>query len=115
MASEEKAEGALTIEKALQAMLQRARKNGASRYLMKRLQMQVNKFKDIFRVELGRDPPARVPPMVIELIDETTVDAHRVPARTFAPLQQQFLQEHMEILLRTGVIQASASNATSPI
>ena len=94
----------MTIEEAIMAMLQRAQDNGASEYLMRRLREQVDKYKDIFRVELGRDPPARVPPMVIELIDETTVDTHRVPARTFAPLQQRFLQEHVEFLLRTGVI-----------
>jgi hypothetical protein len=68
-----------------------------------------------FRVELGKDPLARVTPMVIELINETTVDSHRVPARTFAPLQQRFLKEHVEFLLRTGVVQVSQSNVTSPI
>ena len=63
----------------------------------------------------GNDPPANVPPMEIQLIDETKVDSHRVPARTFAPLQQRFLNEHVEFLLRIGVIKKSKSNITSPI
>ena len=44
--NEEKAEGSTTIDEAIQAMLERARDNGAFRYLMKRLrEQQVNKFK----------------------------------------------------------------------
>ena len=51
------------IDEAIEMMLKRAADNGASRNLMRSLRDQVESYKDIFRMELGNDPPAKVPPM----------------------------------------------------
>jgi hypothetical protein len=48
---------------ALANMLRRAESNGASTETMRRL-------TNVFRLKLGNDPPARVKPMVIEMIQD---------------------------------------------
>ena len=58
------------MEGALADMLRRAESNGASTETMRRLTVIVSQYKDVFRLELGNDPPARVEPMVIEMIED---------------------------------------------
>ena len=44
-------------------------------------------------MELGRDPPAKVEPREVQLIEADDLKMRR--ARRFAPLQMQFLDEHV--------------------
>ena len=50
------------------------------------------------------DPPVRVTPLKIELIDETIQERRGGRPRTFVPLRRQFLDEHLKLLLKIGVI-----------
>ena len=102
------------LELALVAMLRRAEENGAAPATVARLKEVVMKYEDIFRLELGHDPPARVEPMVIELLDESGV-ATQPRARRFAPLQMEFLHQHVEMLLRMGVVRRGTGAHASPV
>ena len=64
----------------------------------------VFEFRDVFRLELERDPPANVPQLRIELIDEELAEAKLPRARRFAPLQQTFLDKHIALLQEIGAI-----------
>ena len=72
------------------------------------------KFRDVFRLELGRDPPADVPPLPIELIDAELAEVRLPRARRFAPVQQKFLNEHIALLREIGVIDKCAMRHLQP-
>ena len=78
------------MERAMAEMLLGAETSGASKFVMNELKQIVMSYSDVFRNELGRDSPANVPPMVIDIIDEEKVEK-RVRVRRFTPLQMQFL------------------------
>jgi len=69
---------------------------------------------DVWRVELGADPPADVPPLRIQLLDESKLPRTHC-ARRFSPLQQTFLHDHVEILIRAGVTTASNSDCANGV
>ena len=56
----------------------------------------------MFRIDLGRDPPADVEALCIELIDEGLEERRLLRARRFAPLQQDFLNKHLNLLQKIG-------------
>ena len=102
------------MEGALADMLRRAESNGASTETMRRLTAIVSQYKDVFRLELGNDPPARVEPMVIEMIEDDALTCSP-RARRFAPLQMDFIADHVQLLLELGVAKPSNSDFASPI
>ena len=69
----------------------------------------IEEYNDVFRHELRMDPPAKVPPLSIELIDESLPERRGGRPRSFAPLQRKFLNEHIQLLLRIGVIEKTSS------
>ena len=103
------------LEKALMQMVQRAEQNGAPKRILQQLKTLVLEYQDVFRLELGHDPPASVEPMRIELIDEAEVFGKTQHARRFAPLQMDFLDQHVKLLMEMGVVQRSCSAFASPI
>ena len=107
--------GADAMERALVAMLVRARASGASEATMSDLTALVMRYEDVFRNELGRDPEAAVEPMVIDIIEDAAELENVQRARPFAPLQVTFLDDHIRMLLRMGVIRRSTSPYASPI
>ena len=71
-------------------------------------------YEDIFRSELGHDAEANVEPM--EIVLENDADLGKCArARRFAPLQMKFLDEHVQLLLKMGVIKRSSSPHASAI
>ena len=83
------------INAAIQAMTDRAAKKLPSdlRHDIKDLVMR---FKDIFRIRLGNDPPVSVPPMIIEF--EGSERPVKVRQRTYSPDQQSFLKKKVSVL-----------------
>ena len=71
---------------------------------MHKLWELVSKHQGVWRAELGSDPPADVMPMMIEMIEEAELP-RRQGNRRYVPLQKEFLTEHVEMLLKTGVAQ----------
>ena len=98
----------------LEDMLCRAEKHRPSASCMKRLRTLVAENEDVFRLELGQDKPANVPCMVIRIADEPLLN-WRPRVRKFAPLQREFIDAHVELLLSLGVIRPSRSRYASPI
>jgi hypothetical protein len=96
------------------AMLERARLNGASEEFMVALTSVVYKYKDVWRADLGHDPPADVEPMRIELIDPSVVPK-AYKARRSAPFQCEFLDEHVEMLVDQDLARPSNSDCSSVI
>ena len=71
-------------------------------------------YRGVFRIELGMDPPDRVLPLKIEPIDGLSPERRGGCPRIFALLQRQFIDEHLQSLLRIGVIKCS-TNEAAPI
>ena len=105
---------AAAIDEAIEDMLRRAEINGASSDTVTALRAVVLKHKDVWRVKLGSDPPADVPPLRIQLVDGAKLPKSHA-ARRFSPLQQSFVKEHIEMLLRAGVATVSSSDCASGI
>ena len=99
---------------AVEDMFARAAAAGATPDIIAQMHQTIDAFADVWRSQLGADPPARVQPMKIRLVDEAELP-RRPAARRFSPLQQDFLHDHVAMLLRTGVATRSCSEVTSPI
>ena len=101
------------LEKELVTMVRRAEQAGAKKKTVEALKQLALEFPDIFRMELGHDPPAQVEPMEVQLIEGDDLKMNR--ARRFSPIQMEFLDEHVRLLLEIKVIKKSRSNYASPI
>ncbi|TMW59220.1 hypothetical protein Poli38472_007365 [Pythium oligandrum] len=55
---------------------------------------------DVWRVALGDDPPARVPPLSLKM--KTGVQPYKCKARTYSPQLMAFLDEFNEMLVKLG-------------
>jgi hypothetical protein len=89
----------------IEMMLEQATLNGLPGNFQGDLRALIDDFVDVFRLELGLDPPAKVRPLEIELIDASLPERRGGRPRSFAPLQRQFLDEHIKLLLKIGVIE----------
>ena len=81
----------------------------------KRSEQLIKDFRDVFLIELGCDPPADVEHLRIELIDEGSKERRLPRARRFAPLQQAFLNKHLDLLQKIGVVSPCNAPAAAPI
>ena len=99
----------------LELMLWRAMNNGLPMVFQERAHALIEDYHDVFRLELGMDPPAKVTPLRIELIDKSIPERRWGRLRTFAPLQRQFLDEHMKLLLKIWVIEKCNANEAALI
>ena len=102
------------IREEVDKMLEQAKINGADKETMEGLTAVVMENYDVWRVELGADPPADVPPLRIQLLDESKLPRTHC-ARRFSPLQQTFLHDHVEMLIRAGVTTASNSDCANGV
>ena len=90
------------MDAASKEMIQRAIKRSLDGEAAKEVEELVNDYRDVFRLELGRDPPADVATLKIELIDEDLAERKLPRARRFAPLQQNFLDIGIVTKNRSG-------------
>ena len=103
------------MNEALNEMIERARKRGLPADSVGDVEALVTELRDVFRLELGRDPPANVEPLRIELIDEGLEERRLPRARRFASLQQDFLNKHLDLLQRIGVVSPCNAPTAAPI
>jgi transposase InsO family protein len=99
----------------LAEMIERAIRRGLPADAVSNFTQLITDFRDVFRIELGRDPPADVEPLRIELIDEGLEERRLPRARRFAPLQQDFLNKHLDLLQKIGVVSPCNAPAAAPI
>ena len=99
----------------LKDMLRRAEAKEPSKAFMRKLNLLVvENGEEVFRLELGHDEPARVPPMKIEIQNEQLLH-WRPRVRKFAPLQRDFIEAHVKMLLELGIVRKSKSQWASPL
>jgi len=90
------------ISCALENKLQEAKENGMSPDGLKKMGNILSDFKEIFRIKLGSDPPARVEPLKIRLKpDHRPV---RATQRRYAPPQRAFISSTIQKLQEIGAV-----------
>ncbi|MEM7504932.1 MAG: hypothetical protein AAF417_23100, partial [Pseudomonadota bacterium] len=67
----------------------------------KRLREIIANHRHVFRLRLGSTPPAKVPPMIIRLRDDSL--PVKVKARRYAPRQREFVNTFIARLLACGM------------
>lgn len=86
----------------LEDMIGKAKENGLPRRLHRSLADFVEEYADLFRVRLGPDPPANIPPMKI-ILKQDSVPA-RVKVVRYAPLQCLLLRKTSNEIRSLGLI-----------
>ena len=99
----------LEIRQAFGKILRASSENGLSAKGQKRLSKVLNEYRDVFRLRLGCDPPAKVEPMKIVL----TSGAMPVRAKTrrYTLEQRAFLSRYVKKLEEYGFVESN-KNAT---
>lgn len=86
-------------------MIGNAKENGLPMHLHHTLPAPVDEYRDVFRLRIGSDPPADIPPMkVILKRDAVRV---RVNVRRHAPPRRLFLRNKLDELQSLGLIYAN--------
>jgi hypothetical protein len=60
------------------------------------------RYADVFRLELGRDPPVDIPPLRVKLRGDAK--PVRCKARRYGPEKRVFMDSHVEQLEKTGLV-----------
>ncbi|ETO66354.1 hypothetical protein F444_16481 [Phytophthora nicotianae P1976] len=97
----------------LEEKLAEVKEAGASREYVEQLRVVLVKFKDVFRLQIGRDPPVDMPAMEITL--KPGAVPVRCRARRYSPGHREFLKKHISELLEAGLCyRNSQSKRCSP-
>lgn len=100
---------------ALEEMLQRAISNGASsEFVVAVRQLVFDEYPDIWRLELGHDPPADVKSFVVVLNDDAATE-FKGYRKNWSMLERKFLSNEVEALLQLGIAERSSSPWAHPI
>ena len=91
-----------SIDKAFNVIAKDARAEGISSGGAQRLTDLLEKYRDVFRIKLSADPPAKVPPLVITRSD--SAKPYRSPQRRYAPTQRDFIVRTIRELEQVGAI-----------
>jgi hypothetical protein len=90
------------VKEACGAMLDESKTAGVSEKGHKRLRRMVGTYPDIFRVRMGPDPPADIPPMVITL--KYNARPVRATQRRYSQPQVAFINAKVKELVRVGAL-----------
>jgi transposase InsO family protein len=90
------------VDALLENMLQEAMEEGFDPGMEESLRTLVAEYKDVWRVRLGQDEPARVEPMRVQLRDDA--EPHRSATRKYPQLQREFLRRYVRELEENGLI-----------
>ncbi len=91
-----------SINNAFQAIISNAEESGISLSGAKQLKYLLNKYRDVFRIKLGPDTPAKVAPLVITRSDNAKPFSS--PPRRYAPAQRKFIIRTIRELEAVGAI-----------
>jgi len=92
---------------ALELLVQDALDNGFPESHSDRLRTLIGKY-DVWRLDLGADPPARVPPLVIR--PKPTAEPVKSKSHRYPPAMQLFLRDFNEQLVRMGLVYENPSS-----
>lgn len=90
------------IDNSFKNILENAVSNGLSSTGKQRLEMLITKYRDIFRIKLGSDPPAKVAPL--EITPTSDCKPHRAPQRRYSPPQRAFISNTIRQLEAVGAV-----------
>ena len=96
-----------SIDNAFRNIVISAERNGISDLGKQRLIKILGNHRDVFRIKLGPDHPAKVPPLVITPAKGTT--PYRSPQRRYAPIQRDFIIRTVKELEKIGAIYKNPS------
>ena len=96
-----------SIDKAFRSIVENAKNNGISDNGKNRLINLLRKYRDVFRIKLGPDEPAKVPPLVITPAEGA--QPYRSPQRRYAPMQREFITRTIKELEAVGAIYKNPS------
>jgi len=77
-------------------------RNGLSPHGQERVTSMLRKYRDVFRIKLGPDPPAKVAPLRIKIKEEAR--PYRSPQRRYAPPQHAFISTTVQKLEAVGAV-----------
>ncbi|KAF0726062.1 hypothetical protein Ae201684_015612 [Aphanomyces euteiches] len=97
------------VRNILDGKLEVAWQNGMDPVAHAKLTSLLTKFEDVFRIEIGRDPPVKVPPMVVKLKPGAT--PVKCGARRYSLNHREFMKTHMEELCEAGLMYRNDSSA----
>jgi hypothetical protein len=92
---------------ALDTLLERAKDNGVSSSILKELRELVTDFLDIWRISLSGDPPAKLPPLEVQLRPDAS--PVRVKLRRYPPAQRNFLKQFVDAHIDFGLVYRNLS------
>ena len=95
------------INVALRNMLMVAEPSGMTKAGFKKLGQILQDNRDIFRIKLGTDPPAKLPPLSIQLRNDDK--PFRAPKRRYGPHQRDFTVDTIRNLEALGAVFKSPS------
>lgn len=91
-----------SMSKAFEEIISDGRNKGLSDEGENRLKAMMKKFRNIFRIQLGHDQPAKVTPLLVKPVPNA--HPHRSPQRRYAPNQREFLCNTVSELVEIGAI-----------
>ena len=97
------------IDIAIDNMLREAEDNGISAKGRKSLRKMLYKKRNIWRIKLGDDPPAKIPPMKIKLKQGTIPIAS--PVRRYSPERRAFISKFVNALEKVGAVKPNINCA----
>jgi len=103
------------LDKALADRIQQARANGMSEDGCRKLSLLLEENRSVFRIRLGKSPPADVQPMRVRLLPNSK--PVRVKARRYSPEQRAFMEKYADKLLEMQFAQVlpTASWQAAPL
>ncbi len=103
------------VQTVLDARVQDAVEAGCGPEYAARLEVLLAKYKDVFRLSLGRDPPVAMPPLKVHLVDGAK--PVRCKARRYSLPQREFMQTHVKELEAAGFVYRNPSSrwASAPL
>jgi hypothetical protein len=95
------------LEEALLTLAENAMTKRASIEFVTELRELLVTYKNAFRLRLDQDPPAKVRPLIIE--PKPNAKPQRIPARKYAPPQEELLSAKMTDVERLGLVKRESS------
>jgi hypothetical protein len=90
------------VKEMLLRKVQEVEDEGGSPIFTTQLRDLLLRYADMFRLELGRDPPVDIPPLRVKLRDDAK--PVRCKARRYGPEQRAFMDSRVEQLEKAGLV-----------
>ena len=97
-----------SISNAFSLILEKAKSNGITQKGLEKLSALLKEHQNSFRIKLGKDPPADVPPLVVTPF--ANAKPYRAPQRRYAPQHCDFINRTIKELEAVGAIYKNPSS-----